>query len=304
MQCIFSNKAIVTFEGNQVRFMFRTFDVDSVHPVVEAHVRLYGVTKDRPVPRPLRTLQPDDERHAMLFLSLPQVISHHIDVYSLLHPSWSDDDHPADAANSHNNRGLVLRQVDSASCNREEVICHICGDDYGTYDRWLRHVKFQQRLERKNGYPTEGTHLSIKPEELIWDRYAPETDLKVLQRYFMDNISEIICVVEGIDPLTSGSFTALYSYRAADIVWEDGAVFGPCLRVKNDMLKVDLDRFHDVIRKRPKRKHQVSSREYDGLFEKEQLPAKAHKIAIPQSIAEIDEEAIKSPTLSQSLNNI
>ncbi|GKY97838.1 hypothetical protein MPSEU_000741900 [Mayamaea pseudoterrestris] len=289
-QVVFSNKAIVSIDGNQVRFMFRVFDVDSRHPVVEAHVRLYGVTKDRPVPRPLRTIQPNDDLGGMLFLSLPQVVSHHIDIYSLLHPSRDDNGHAANPVNTHNNQGLVLRQADSGSCNREEVVCFICGDDYGTHERWIKHVNFQQRLERKNGYPIEGTHLSIQPHELSMDSFIPEQDLKVLQNHFMDNISEVICLVEGIDPLTSGSFTALYSYRAADVIWDNGAAFRPCLRVENDMFRVDLDRFHDIVRKRSERKQQVSMRVHDGLFS-EQVEPKAKEMHIPQPIAEDDEEA-------------
>ena len=297
-QCIFSNKAIVTFEGNQVRFMFRVFDVDSPHPVVEAHVRLYGVTKDRPVPRPLRTIQPNDDLGGMLFLSLPQVVSHHIDIYSLLHPPRDDTPHAAAPVNTHNNHGLVLRQVDSATCSREEVVCHVCGDDYGTHERWVRHVHFQQHLERKNGYPVEGTHLAIQPHELQNNPFVPEQDLKVLQNHFMDSISEVICVVEGIDPLTSGSFTALYSYRASDIVYENGASFRPCLRVEDDMFRVDLDRFHDVLRKPTRRQHQLSVRMSDGLFsDKESSRLKA--LGVPMPISEDDEEAVvTSPAAS------
>jgi hypothetical protein len=296
-QCIFSSKAIVSIEGNQVRFMFRVFDVDSRHPVVEAHVRLYGVTKDRPVPRPLRTIQPNDDLGGMLFLSLPQVVSHHIDIYSLLHPPQDGHVHAQDSVNVHSNQGLVLRQVDSATCSREEVVCFVCGDDYGTHERWVRHVKFQQRLERKNGYPVEGTHLAIQPHELTGDRFLPEQDLKTLQNHFMDNISEVICLVEGIDPLTSGSFTALYSYRAADIIWENGATFKPCLRVEQDMFRVDLDRFHDVLRKPSRRQHQLSIRLHDSLFT-EKDSARLKPVQIPQAIGEDDEEAVGPPSPS------
>jgi len=53
--------------------------------------------------------------------------AHHIDVYSILHPATPT---PVSAS------GLILRQVDSATANREEVVCPVCGEGYGTHDRW------------------------------------------------------------------------------------------------------------------------------------------------------------------------
>jgi hypothetical protein len=87
IQVLFSNKAIVSTEGDQVRLQIRIYDLDPTHPVVEAHVRLYAWTKHRPVPRPLRLLQPNDELGALLYMSMPTVVTHHIDTYSMLHPT-------------------------------------------------------------------------------------------------------------------------------------------------------------------------------------------------------------------------
>lgn len=61
IQVIFSNKALVSVVNNQVRFQIRVYDIDGRHPVVEAHVRIYAVSKRRPVPQPLRVLQPNDD---------------------------------------------------------------------------------------------------------------------------------------------------------------------------------------------------------------------------------------------------
>jgi hypothetical protein len=120
IQVIFSDKAIVSVTAGQVRFQCRVYDVDARHPVVEAHVRLYCVMKGEIVPRQLRVLQPNDELGGMLFLSLPTVIAHNIDLYSVLHPHL-----PNNPLQSH---GLVLRQADSATANREEVACPICAE--------------------------------------------------------------------------------------------------------------------------------------------------------------------------------
>lgn len=108
IQVLFSKKAIVSTEGDQVRLQIRIYDLDPTHPVVEAHVRLYAWTKHRPVPRPLRLLQPNDELGGLLYMSMPTVISHHIDTYSMMHPT-NNVEFPVDPS------GLVVRALSSFS---------------------------------------------------------------------------------------------------------------------------------------------------------------------------------------------
>jgi hypothetical protein len=59
-------------------------------------------------------------------------------------------------------------------------------------------------------------------------------------------LQELICVVEGIDPLMSGTFQALHSYTPEDIEW--GARFVPCLTSTTACTStfVDLKLFHQV----------------------------------------------------------
>jgi hypothetical protein len=243
-QVIFSNKALVSTMDDQVRFQVRLFDCDAHHPVVEAHVRFYCVMKHRPVPRPLRILQPNDELNAMLFLSFPTVASHHIDIYSLLHPQVETI--------LPKPKGLVLRQADGYTGNRDDVICPVCGEAYGTFERWCSHVRYQQIVERNDRFPECDTHLSLDLKEILREPDAkPMTDLELLKEHFRRNVSEIICVVEGIDPMTSGTFQALQSYRYEDIVWESHSQFSPCLEViehySDFEFSVDLDRYHDIV---------------------------------------------------------
>ncbi|CAB9514271.1 activated inward rectifier potassium channel 3 [Seminavis robusta] len=284
-QVICSQKALVSVVNGQVRFQIRLFDADAEHPVVEAHVRLYAVMKHRPVPRPLRMLQPDDDLGGMLFLSFPTVISHHVDLYSLLHPPT--------AAMNMNPAGLVLRQADGDTAGRDDVICPVCGESYGTLHRWKNHVRFQQIVEAKDEYPISGTHLSLDMEQIENQAGLKSTrDLVELKDYFENNVSEVICVVEGIDPLQSGTFQSLQSYRFEDLVWEANSQFAPCLEViegnrrQPRSFQVDLDRYHDIVldpelveaekaavnaeKTGPKKKHRrikSSSRRYgDALF--------------------------------------
>ena len=141
-QVVVANNAIVSVVDGQIRFQVRAYDVDAAHPVIEAHIRMYAVTKGRPVPRPLRILQPDDELGGMLFLSVPTVVSHQVDVYSILHPPVETPIRPC---------GLLLRSVDSETCNREEMICPVCGESYGTYERLAksRHVSTHRGRKRR-----------------------------------------------------------------------------------------------------------------------------------------------------------
>jgi hypothetical protein len=238
-QVLFSKSAIVSCTARgQVRFQIRVCDIDAKHPVVEAHVRIYVLTRERPVPRPLRLLQPNDEYGGMLFLSMPSVVSHHVDMYSLLHPP-PPGGHPVESG------GLVLREVDSAACNREEVVCPVCSEGYGTHERFVKHVRYNQLCERVGKFPVDGSHLSVS-EEMLETSHDSITDIKMLREYFRTEIAEVLCLVEGIDPLVSGTFQALQSYRFEDIIWDDNAVFQPCLNVDGHRIQVDLRRFHNV----------------------------------------------------------
>ena len=248
VQVIFSNKALVSVVDGQARLQVRIFDSDSRHPVVEAHIRMYGVMKKRPVPRPLRTLQPDDQLGGMLFLSFPTVVTHSIDMYSLLHPPVM--------SMSLKPKGIVLRQADGFTANRNDIVCPICGKSYGTFARWLNHVQYQQSSERQNGFPVADTHLSLDLMEIANEPYSkPIKDIDTLKEYFKENVSEILCLVEGIDPIQSGSFQSLQSYRFEDIHWETFAQFSPCLSIekktssqgKDGIFSVDLNRYHAIV---------------------------------------------------------
>ena len=234
-QVVNSEKAIVSIVDGQVRFQCRIYDMDSRHPIVEAHVRLYIVMKERPVPRPLRLLQPNDELGGTLLLSFPFVVNHHVDMYSMMHPPKEN--------NPVLQSGLLLRKVDSVTCSREDVICPVCGESYGTHERLLNHVRYNQMVERKEGYPVDDSHLALS----IDDMEKPETaSMKEIREYFEQNVAEIIVVVEGIDPLLSGTFQALHSYCYEDIIWNPTECFAPCVQISKDDVEVDLDRFHEV----------------------------------------------------------
>lgn len=245
VQVIFSRQAIISKHSNGFRFQIRVYDVDAKFPVVEAHVRMYALLKERPVPRPLRILQPDDELGAMLLLSLPNVVSHSVDVHSLLHPPGKE---PLD------NHGLILREADSAVVSRESLCCPVCGETFGTFERWVTHVRYLQAHEgKKADIEPHLYHSSITEEQLSPPEPVTIHDIKA---HIKEHVSEILVVVEGTDPMMSGTFQALQSYRYEDIVWGEGLRFQPCLQVGRHRIWVDLNKFHVT-----------------GLFEKSMLSA-------------------------------
>merc|ERR1712176_1744175 len=162
------------------------------------------------------------------------------------------------------------REVDARTGNREDFVCPICGEAFGTIERWIRHVRYQQIAEKIDGWPIEGSHLSIAEETLQMldpaqnylspfkeDRKTngkmkpsqAETEASIIQKvreHFENEISEVLCIVEGIDPFLSGTFQAVHSYQIQDIVFEATARFRPCLDVSRNSIRVNLDRFHEI----------------------------------------------------------
>jgi len=246
VQVIFSNKAII---GNRPEcpypcFFFRLFDADARHPVVEAHVRLYVVTQRSPIPMPLRTLIPNDDLGGMLYMSLPCQIVHAMDQYSPLIPR-AKFSCPASSTVPHH--GLNLRQADSTTNNRDDVNCPVCGESYGTVERLIKHGKYVTLTETHEKLPVVGSH-----QEVNWDEWSDLLEksttwtLKQLHAYFRSAVSEILCVVEGIDPLASGTFQALHSYQMDDIHFGN-AHFADCVCLDENMsCVVDLDFFHKI----------------------------------------------------------
>jgi hypothetical protein len=244
IQVVFSSKCVVRMnERGRLVCQVRVYDVDSEHAVVESHVRLYALMKQKdldghPQLVRLRTENPNDELGGMLILSLPSVVTHEIDCHSPLRTGHAPDEVGFRVSSG----GLELREVDSITANREEIMCPVCGESYGDFGRLRSHFAFQQLLEKKDDYPIEGSHREWDLDEIPTHTFRPS--LEELKENLP--LQELICVVEGIDPLTSGTFRALQSYAPADIEW--GARFVPCLTSTTALSStfVDLELFHQV----------------------------------------------------------
>lgn len=89
------------------------------HNLLSLPYRMY-VLDHRMKLHPLRLSDPNDDLGGMMYPSIPQDILHHIDHHSALGPRRMplvEGDHC-----------LVLRTIDSATCNREEISCPVCGE--------------------------------------------------------------------------------------------------------------------------------------------------------------------------------
>ena len=193
---------------------------------------------------PLRILIPNDDLAGVLFLSLPSQVVHAIDGYSPLCPKAQSK---CEASTTVPSDGLHLRQVDSTTNSRDDVICPVCGEGYGTVERLITHGKYQKMAETADGYPYHGSHREVDWNE--WRDLVKKSatwTIQQLEAYFRSAISEIVCVVEGIDPLASGTFQALHSYQIEDICF-GSAHFADCVCLNREgQCVVDLDFFHRI----------------------------------------------------------
>jgi hypothetical protein len=253
VQVIFSDKIVVRVtERGTIVWQTRVYDVDEGHGIVESHVRMYALLKHKdadghPQLVQLRIVSPNDELGGVLFLNIPTVVTHEMDYYSPLYPSYKD---PAARRYRLSSGGLLLREVDSLTGNREEIWCPVCGESYGDFGRLRKHIKYAQLMEKKDGYPLQGSHheLKLEGDEDHEEDVVPKSTLRPSLEEVKSKLplQELIVVVEGIDPLTSGTFQALHSYMAEDIEWH--ARFVPCMTSTLAMKTtfVDLEKFHQV----------------------------------------------------------
>merc|ERR1712194_689658 len=175
----------------------------------------------------------------MLLTSVPSRVAHHIDIYSPLMPS--EFRHRNNIVHSY---GLNLREVDSYTGNRSGCKCPVCGETYGTLEQLWKHIKYNQLIERYSDQTDDmpDTHLALGDESSYKQKHTIPTYAH-LQNFWNENQMEVIAVVEGIDPLASGTFQALQSYQKEDVVFGNVS-FAKCFTDGN---VVDFDLFHEVV---------------------------------------------------------
>jgi hypothetical protein len=239
LQLVFSDKLCINIsKEGRVCASVQCYDIDSAFPVVEAHARMYMIEHKLQM-NPLRLTTPDDNLGGMRYPSIPQKIIHHIDHHSALAPTRG---HlmPLLASSQFNN-AIPLRSCDSAHADRPEIICPVCGDSFGTYERLAHHVRFNKMIERQESYPIQDSHQDFE----MPDTSSPLT-LQEVTDHIETTMSEIVVVVEGIDPQLSGTFQAIQSYKYEDLVF--GADHEPCTSVTtgSNKISVGMRTFHKI----------------------------------------------------------
>jgi len=138
--------------------------------------------------------------------------------------------------------GLCLREIDQVHDN-SGIICPACGETYGSHYQLKKHINYSAMLESSDrDFPIRGSHRDpdlvepylVEPEEIT------EEDIR---EHLKDK--EIMVVVEAIEPMVSGTFQALQSYKMSDVSF--GGRFAPCMSQNGGKIYVDVDRFHEVV---------------------------------------------------------
>jgi hypothetical protein len=88
------------------------------------------------------------------------------------------------------------------------------------------------------------SHESVPDDLLKIESSKLDVITEAILKKHLEHV-EIICVVEGVDPVTSGTFQALQSYTLENIAFS--GAFKRCIRVDGDRFVVDLDAFHRIM---------------------------------------------------------
>lgn len=255
---------------------------------------------------PMRVSIPNDDYGALMCTSIPTCVSHHIDRHSPISPpsvrGLGPEGGKVKREFAMDPCGLDLREDDSYTGGRDGLKCAVCGETYGTAANLIQHIRYNQHTETHDGVPVIGSHRELDVESIFknrrsMSRWMPEPnndeaadefsdDMRIVideptppwykeyQRYMREANIEIICLMEAIDPIASGTFAAIQSYTIDDIIFEGD--FAPCVladRVEDNTLglyrkvllrflrgifvgqsaigrsvKVDLDSFHETVK--------------------------------------------------------
>lgn len=267
LQVCFANKAIFTQQKDDKGdthwlFQTRVYDLNSTLPLVEAHIRCYLVSyhnkPDKPCYEPvhlqtMRLIDPCDEYGGVLYPSIPSTVSHHIDVNSPLNPCIQSCFH------NNNNAKLSLGKSSEDSKTEEQSLsCPVCGSSFDKIANLQKHIRYRAIQERHAGLPVAGTHQDpdLVQEILLANPMsqgpppppkAPSFDKEDLYHFLQGK--EIICVLEAIEPVVSGTFQAIQSYKSEDLIFGGGS-YEPCMTIVPSVkgsVVVDMVKFHSIL---------------------------------------------------------
>lgn len=266
---LFSDKAVIKLVGEAHCFQFQVTEMRSKQ-LLECHVRCYVYTRPWSAEEgreaglglatmshhlrlhPLRLDDPDDSLGAMVLLALPTAVVHRIDRWSPLCGALTGGAASAGDVSTSTSTFLgepspLIPPQRSSECDagvRYGVACDVCGECFQRVEQLRRHVEYMG-VTGPDRDPRHAALLGQLPREP-----TVEEARKHIQRFFEMQYVEVICVIDGIDPLTSCNVQARQSYTAEDIVWD--ASFADCIYEAKLLdgkpgLCVDFSRFHDLV---------------------------------------------------------
>jgi len=286
---LFSDQAVIRCIDGVHYLMFRICDLRIRHSLIEAHVRCYCVHQHPEhgyQSTVLRLEHPDDDLGASLLLTLPCTVVHRIDAWSPLAPyilqerhvpppypgmgsmatatgscgskatssmNWAAKQQQRDHHRTVSWPGTLQRQVDCEAGNRMSCVCPVCGSSFGTALHLQLHCKYNAKMDKTSGLPPEQCHRELKAEELQTITHE-DPSREELHTHLALNYSEVVVLVEGIEPTTSSTLQARHSYVTGglggegDVAWD--MAFAECIRVPhegNAGLMLDLGRFHMLV---------------------------------------------------------
>mmetsp|Transcript_25365 Transcript_25365/g.41602 ORF Transcript_25365/g.41602 Transcript_25365/m.41602 type:complete len:349 (+) Transcript_25365:109-1155(+) len=250
----------------------------------------------------MRVSMPNDDLGAVLYTSIPTCATHHIDYHSPILPPAKRKLGPEDGRVTQDSGfvmdrcGLDLRENDSYTGGQDGLRCVICGETYGTVANLIQHIRYNQHTEKHDDVPVLGSHQELDMEALFKEKSPSRISEKngeaeessdqnvskdavididkpsppwydEYRNYLRESNIEIICIMEAIDPITSGTFQAIQSYTIEDIDFD--VEFAPCVLADRDegrkdtgwrrklfvgqsaagrSVKIDLDSFHKTVK--------------------------------------------------------
>lgn len=260
---LFSDKAVIQKIGGRFYFMFRMAELRK-HQLIEAHVRCYAIrhVKDKMGKTihfqscAMRTMHPDDDLGAMIFLPVPQLVVCCIDAWSPLYPpSFNIPIHQHNASAEYLFPDIYQRAGDVDSGTRDpkqNVSCNNCGLVF-TNKTYLKQHMTNKGSNGTKCTPTPSQHSNINISTTSIDytrenKMSNQITVDKLKEFWSDSKMEVIIVLEGIDAITSFTLQARhsYSYLNNEIVFDH--YFAPMVKTAtNGSCDVDFSKFHDIL---------------------------------------------------------
>eukprot|EP00929_Paragymnodinium_shiwhaense_P015108 TRINITY_DN123125_c0_g1_i1.p1 TRINITY_DN123125_c0_g1~~TRINITY_DN123125_c0_g1_i1.p1 ORF type:complete len:583 (+),score=124.64 TRINITY_DN123125_c0_g1_i1:97-1845(+) len=255
---LFSDMAVIRTLGENTFFSFQVCEMRKKH-LLDCTVKLFLFTRpfadpekhDHQVPikmSRMRLAQPDDAMGGMLFLTFPNEVVHCIDAWS---PMAGGDCHvdrngelASNVASTH--FAPVHRTADGGGGNRYLTSCPVCGECFYRPELMQLHAEY---LSRPGTSDEEHKELAATLREELDPRRQANNRRQDIKDFLDTRFAEVVCILEGVDPVSGASVQARHSYAAEEIVWDHH--FVDCVK---DAVKpngkpcvcIDFEEFHEI----------------------------------------------------------